>query len=488
MADARLDLGLERMHAVVAALGHPEAAFPAVHVAGTNGKGSVCALLSAALGDAGYAVGRFVSPFLCEPRDAVTVRGAPVGEADWKGACSAVLDAATPLCDSPLTTFELWTCAAFLLFAAAKVDVAVVEVGLGGSMDATNVLPTPAVSVITALGMDHMAQLGPTIRHIAKAKAGILKRGGRAVLALQADREAREEVLACARSVGVSLLIEARPLAPAPPSASHGPRSLTQDDMGQWGLAEDGEMVRVPLAGPAQLANAGTALAVLRVLRGDYKGAEVGGAVRICSQPEAGVEHAGPPVDPLRLQQLGRPIGSGFERAAWPGRMEVVALPCGGEGGTVSALLDGGHNEAALPHIAASLRAACAVQGTGAIHLVYACGASRDAKGMFGLLVSLLGAGGGEAPPVRVASVSCVPYSTPQGMPWAAATEPDALVAAVRGSVEEGVPVSPRGCLREAVEGLGGVDGAVAVLGSLYLVSDTHRWTRSFRRPLGSAV
>jgi folylpolyglutamate synthase/dihydropteroate synthase len=163
--------------------------------------------------------------------------------------------------------------------------------------------------------------------------------------------------------------------------------------------------------------------------------------------------------------------------------MEVISLPCGAGGHrAVAALLDGGHNEAALPHIAATLRAAAAVVGVTGVHIVYACGATRDAAGLFAALVALLGAAQGSAPPISVTAVSCVAYATPEGMPWAAATEPSDLVAAVARSVAPGVPVLPFACVRDAAaaveeEGEGeGVPILLAVLGSLYLVSDTHRW------------
>ena len=176
-----ISLGLERIEAVLSALGNPHRQFKSIHVAGTNGKGSTCALLeSALLGCSGIKVGKFVSPYLVTPRDAVSVSGLPLSEDAWAAALAAVEAAAAslPSLDLRPSPFETWTAAAFLAFARAGVSLAVVEVGVGGGGDATNILPPPLLALITPIAMDHVDLLGPLLADIARHKAGIFKKGG----------------------------------------------------------------------------------------------------------------------------------------------------------------------------------------------------------------------------------------------------------------------------------------------------------------------
>jgi dihydrofolate synthase/folylpolyglutamate synthase len=188
-----LRLGLERITEVLQRLGNPHHSFQALHVAGTNGKGSTCALLEAALlaclAPAGLRVGKFVSPFLMEPRDGVWLDGAPLAPGAWAAALAEVTAAAAAQpAAAPalaLTPFEQWTAAAFVAFARAGVHVAVVEVGVGGGGDATNALPPPLLALVTHIAMDHVDLLGPGLADIAGHKAGIFKAGVPAVTAPQ---------------------------------------------------------------------------------------------------------------------------------------------------------------------------------------------------------------------------------------------------------------------------------------------------------------
>ena len=171
---------LDRMRRILDALGRPEQRWPALHVAGTNGKGSTCAMLASALRESGYRVGLYSSPHLHSLRERIQVDGRPISEAavcDWLDA-QAGLFAREPA----TTTFEALTALAFDHFAREAVDIAVVEVGLGGRLDSTN-LVEPAVCAITPIGMDHAEVLGPTLSVIARDKAGILKPGVPAVIA-----------------------------------------------------------------------------------------------------------------------------------------------------------------------------------------------------------------------------------------------------------------------------------------------------------------
>ena len=169
-------------------LGDPQARFPAIHVAGSRGKGSTCALLESALSAGGLRAGMTTSPHLLSPRERIRIEGADVDDATFADLVGRVRAAGAE--ELAAGYFEVMTAAAFLAFAEARVDVAVVETGLGGRVDATNVV-RPLVTVVTHLGLDHADRLGGTAESIAREKAGILKPGVRAVLAPNETRVAR---------------------------------------------------------------------------------------------------------------------------------------------------------------------------------------------------------------------------------------------------------------------------------------------------------
>ncbi|MEO0539897.1 MAG: folylpolyglutamate synthase/dihydrofolate synthase family protein [Cyanobacteria bacterium P01_A01_bin.105] len=196
-----VDLGLDRIEALLAALNMPQQRVPIVHVAGTNGKGSVCAYLSAVLTAAGYRVGRYTSPHLVRWVERICLNDRPIDAEVLRSHLQQVHTVAQSLDPIP-TQFEVLTAAAFCYFAAQSVDIAVLEVGLGGRLDATNVCPTPLVSVIVSIGRDHWQRLGPTLADIAGEKAGILKAARPAVIGpLPPDADAvvraKTEALGC---------------------------------------------------------------------------------------------------------------------------------------------------------------------------------------------------------------------------------------------------------------------------------------------------
>jgi dihydrofolate synthase/folylpolyglutamate synthase len=167
-------LGLERINLLLASLGTPQTQVPIIHVAGTNGKGSVCAYLSSVLTAAGYRVGRYTSPHLVDWTERICINQNPISAADLLNVLQQVEAAISP--DEPTPTqFEVITAAAWLYFAQKQVDIAVIEVGLGGRLDATNVCDNPLVTVITSISLEHWQRLGPTVADIAGEKAGILK-------------------------------------------------------------------------------------------------------------------------------------------------------------------------------------------------------------------------------------------------------------------------------------------------------------------------
>lgn len=181
-----IKLGLVRIGAILERLGHPEEQFRSVHVAGTNGKGSTTAMLDAVLREAGYKTGRFNSPHLSDYRERITVDGRMIAKEELVAALNRLkpaLEAITPDFGPP-TEFEVGTALALLYFAAQKVEIAVIEVGMGGRFDATNVIK-PVLSIITHIALDHREYLGDTLTQIAFEKAGIIKEGVPAVSGVQ---------------------------------------------------------------------------------------------------------------------------------------------------------------------------------------------------------------------------------------------------------------------------------------------------------------
>ncbi|MFA6318274.1 MAG: folylpolyglutamate synthase/dihydrofolate synthase family protein [Elusimicrobiota bacterium] len=172
--ETRVKFGLGRLRAVLARLNDPHLKVPVLHVAGTNGKGSTCAILESVLRAAGWRTGLYTSPHLTCVRERIRVGGRPIPEAVFGRLMGRVVKADT---DGKLTFFELLTAVGFLHFAESRAEVVVLETGLGGRLDATNVVPAPLVSVITSIDIDHVQYLGSTLAAIAAEKAGIVKRG-----------------------------------------------------------------------------------------------------------------------------------------------------------------------------------------------------------------------------------------------------------------------------------------------------------------------
>ena len=172
--------GLARVRELLHRLGDPQDGLQFVHIAGTNGKGSTAAMLASILRAAGYTTGLFTSPYLERFAERMQVNGVPVPDAEFAAVCEALQPCIAAM-DDPPTEFELVTAAAMLWFQRRGCDIVVLEVGLGGRLDATNVIGAPACAVITNIGLDHTEILGDTLAQIAREKAGILKPGTRAV-------------------------------------------------------------------------------------------------------------------------------------------------------------------------------------------------------------------------------------------------------------------------------------------------------------------
>ncbi len=304
-----IDLTLDRVHRLLEATGHPERALPPViHVAGTNGKGSTLAMIRAGLEAGGETCHVYTSPHLARFHERIRLAGTLIAE----DALSQILDDCLAANGStPITFFEITTVAAFLAFARTPADWTLLEVGLGGRLDATNVIDSPRLTIITPVDLDHQQFLGETVAAIAGEKAGILKRGVPCVVAPQHE-DALDVIEARAAKLGAPLLV-------------HGQHWHVTTEHGRLVYQDEDGLLDLPLPvlpGPHQVQNAGTALAALRAL----------------GKGDAAAEAA-------------------MTRAEWPARMQRLRHgPLVEAAGSCELWLDGGHNPAGGRAVAATLR------------------------------------------------------------------------------------------------------------------------------------
>jgi dihydrofolate synthase/folylpolyglutamate synthase len=338
-------LGLEASQRLLASLGNPHQRVPIIHVAGSNGKGSVCAYLSSMLTQAGYRTGRYTSPHLVSWTERICIKDQPISNTDLLSVLQQA-KAAIRLGDPSPTQFELFTAAMWLYFAQQQVDIAVIEVGLGGRLDATNVCDRPLVSVITSISLEHTERLGDTLAKIAWEKAGILKPD-------------------CAAVIG-----------PLPPEAAavvsrvaydrHCPTTYVQpaQDVGNgWALYKGMELYdlddttsmylprqlsyRVALQGQVQLQNSALAIAALQRLR--EQGWDISDEAMI----------------------------AGLSQVKWPGRLQWYSW----NGHRI--LLDGAHN----PESAQVLRQFVDTQARQSVYWVMGMLATKNHREIFQTLL-----------------------------------------------------------------------------------------------------
>ncbi len=255
---AKADFNLDRMRLLMARLGNPQDQYPIVHVAGTKGKGSVCALIASGLEAAGYSVGLYTSPHLLDYCERIQINDQPVSHEGLVDLVEKIKPAVAAI--PKLTTFEITTALAFMYFAEQHVNAAVIEVGLGGRLDATNVV-SPQVSVITSLSYDHMAVLGNTLAQIAGEKAGIIKPGVPVVSAPQKD-EALQVLVRVASERNAPFTLVGRDITFEPLSHSLDGQSLKVVTGGA------SHTFTIPLLGSHQVQNAAVAASALWALRG----------------------------------------------------------------------------------------------------------------------------------------------------------------------------------------------------------------------------
>jgi dihydrofolate synthase/folylpolyglutamate synthase len=315
-----IKLGLDNIRAILAALGNPEQSWPSIHIGGTNGKGSVAAMVERGLRAAGLRTGRYTSPHLDRIEERVAIDGSSIDRQTFADVTARVLDvvdaqlAAGALKAMP-TFFEVSTAVAFEIFRRAAVDVAVVEVGLGGRFDATNVL-TPKIAAITSIAMDHERHLGHTLSDIAFEKAGIAKPGVPLVIG-RLPREAKARIVQVATEVGAEICDVHDAAQPLP--------------------------FELSLPGRHQQDNAAVALTIMMVW-----------SERVSPVPaEAAV--------------------TGLTDCEWPARLEWLRLPRGGE-----LLIDAAHNPAGAAALASYLQDS----GRPKLPIVFAAMADKDVAGM----------------------------------------------------------------------------------------------------------
>ncbi|HEY1502839.1 MAG TPA: folylpolyglutamate synthase/dihydrofolate synthase family protein [Stellaceae bacterium] len=339
-----IDLSLDRVLRLLAALGNPQAKLPRViHVAGTNGKGSTVAFLRSCLEAAGKRVHAYTSPHLVRFAERIRVAGKLIEE----NALVAVLDECERANQgAPITFFEITTAAAFLAFSREPADCVLLEVGLGGRFDATNVVDRPAVTAITPVSIDHQQFLGDTVAKIAFEKAGILKRGVPAVIALQ-SQEAASVIAARAQDIGAPLYRAGTEWK----ATGRSDRCLAYRGHTRHVLPRPG------LLGPHQYGNAGTALACLECLPGFAASAET--------------------------------LALGLAQVEWPARLQHLTdgklarlMPSAGE-----LWLDGGHNAAGGDALAAQAK----TWHDKKLNLVFGMLKTHDAAGFLAALAPYTG-------------------------------------------------------------------------------------------------
>lgn len=300
-------LGLERTRELLDRMGNPQQRLKFIHVAGTNGKGSTCAMLANTLKLAGYQTGLYISPFITRFNERMQINGVSIGDEELAQITEFVRPHAEAMADHP-TEFELITAIAVEYFARNHADIVVFEVGMGGALDSTNVIDTPELAIITNIGLDHTRELGPTITDIARAKAGIIKPGGD-VLIYDQNPEADAVFQATCREQGAKLFVTDH--------SRISDVSATLDDL-SFTCAPYGRL-HCSLVGSYQTKNAAVAITALEILRS--KGWQISD----------------------------QNLRDGLASVRWPARFEVL-------GHDPIFVADGGHNPQGVSAVVESLR------------------------------------------------------------------------------------------------------------------------------------
>ena len=422
--------GLDSIRALAAAIGDPQDSLRCVHIAGTNGKGATAAIVDSVLRAAGYSTARYTSPHLVRLNERFFLDGRPASDRELSAAAGRVFPAveAAERAGRETTFFECLTAVAFELFArhareASRPCVAILETGLGGRLDATNIVPAPLVAAITRIGLDHCAILGNTIEEIAREKAGIAK-PGRPLVCGAMPRPAIEEIARCAARAGARPVVSAPEAAPVR-AVSQRPGAQTLEI--RFGGAA--AAVELSLGGPFQAENASTALAILRELAD-------------CGFPCG--------IDAVRR---------GFASVVWPGRFQLAAE-------NPPTVVDGAHN----PDGAAALARAVAESGLPRpVCLVAGFCADKDVAADLREFAKFAGC------------AFAAPVDNPRSLPPrdAARMMADAGIRDVRACA------SAAGAISAARERAAAAGGSVVVCGSLFLAGEALQILDAFPWPSG---
>jgi dihydrofolate synthase/folylpolyglutamate synthase len=329
--------GLSRIRELLSKLGNPQDDLKFIHVAGTNGKGSTCAMIESILRMAGYRTGLFISPYVYCFNERIQVDGQQIADDELAELMDVVKPIAEEMADPP-TQFELITAVGMLYYRKKQCDIVVLEVGLGGELDSTNIIKTPEVAVITSIGLDHTAILGTSILDIAKAKAGIMKEGG-SVAICGRNREAMLVFKMKAEKVGANIY---RP-------RYDSIEFKTRTDEKQVFSYASYDDLELPLAGTYQLDNAALAITVAQILQ--EKGWNIS-------------EEA---------------VRKGLANVKWPGRFDIIHRE-------PTVIIDGSHNPQAIRATTETLRA---VYGKKKIIFVTGVFADKDYRTMMTELTML---------------------------------------------------------------------------------------------------
>jgi dihydrofolate synthase / folylpolyglutamate synthase len=402
--------GLANMRAIIAALGEPHRDFRSVHIAGTNGKGSVSAMVEAVLRAAGLHTGRYTSPHLIRLTERFAIDGQEVTEATLREAVSEVITAVEHLrqrqvLETHPTFFEVTTASAFTLFRQHQVDIAVCEVGLGGRLDATNVL-SPMATAITSIGFDHQQYLGTTLPEIAAEKAGTIK-PQTPVIVGRVPPEVRAVIAQVAREQAAPLIDAARGVEiEVHPGRADAPQRVTVRTP-----TRRYESLELSLRGAHQIDNAIVAIRLLESLQL-------------------------PGVDEAAIRQ-------GLRNAVWPGRLQRVTTASGRV-----ALLDAAHN----PDGAQSLAAYLKMRGT--FPVVFAAMRDKDAEGILKALRD------------SVSALVVTRASHPRS------SDPSALADVAARVLKSDVPISTCDSPTDALEQAWQYGPEIVVAGSIFLLGD----------------
>ncbi|KGB78414.1 folylpolyglutamate synthase [Cryptococcus deuterogattii R265] len=483
----KIDLGLSRMQTLLSSFA-PPLSIPAIHLAGTNGKGSVSALLESCFLSAGFRVARYNSPYLLEPRDAVRIDGLPPTQEQWEEAVRTVKGVDEKK-NVGATVFEITTAAAYWLINNTKntccaqqgpgrgrgVDVMIIECGMGGARDATNVIPADTIlaSALTSVGLDHTAFLGETVEEITREKASIAVRDAVFVIGAQqyegvvdmARRTAGErgaKVLEALRTEKVSevgmekgrQVVSVEPFKPPPPVQLRTllPSLPTATTTSSSSSGDNSSIItQLSLPGNHQLDNLSVALTILQAIRHDTRAKQI---------------------QPLLERLTDTAIQQGVASCQWEGRCSWVHYVENRQGESHSFLVDGAHNSDSAKVLRDYIDS-LSIEG------------DDNLEPRFRFIVSLSASPGKSIDSVlspllrRGDEIELVEFTTPvQGMPWIKTVPRDEVARAARQLLgEEAVIIGGVGedGVRDALRNAKGSGRLAVVCGSLYLVADVYR-------------